>query len=83
MKIPDPFRAFSALCRVLWGVVTRSPVVVPVNVEKFRLKQCRKCPHLHSDLDQCGKCTCFVVLKCSLATEKCPDGRWGRWLGRS
>ena len=61
----------------------------PKEVIRFRRDVCRKCDHSEkrrvrggplgiTSLSQCQVCSCFIVAKTKLASEKCPLGKWDR-----
>lgn len=59
------------------------------NVIKLRRNECRNCEYATKNNDKvntptkgltnfsrCLKCSCVIMFKSSLATEKCPIGKW-------
>lgn len=48
---------------------------VAPEVKGRRLKICSTCPQ-KTTLNRCRACGCFLGLKTSLKTEKCPIGKW-------
>jgi hypothetical protein len=82
MIFPNPFYFAAAVGRIVWAKLRGEKVLVPVPVEVFRLETCENgCPFFDPEDRQCKACTCFIDLKCPIATEKCPKGRWGRFWG--
>lgn len=55
---------------------------------EFRMNVCRACEHFESEMEQCGKCGCFMDIKTRLFTNRnpknagrieithCPLGKW-------
>lgn len=43
---------------------------------KSRLEICMGCEHLNKRLVKCNKCGCFMKLKTTLKSAKCPIGKW-------
>ena len=43
---------------------------------KKRMKQCIEYEHFFKPTFSCKKCGCFLKLKCRLATQECPIGKW-------
>ena len=41
-----------------------------------RLAICNECPWLDKRLVKCRKCGCFMKLKSTLGSAKCPIGKW-------
>lgn len=81
--VPLKPRLFFAACgRVFWSLITGGPVFAPQDVADDRMTECerrnRSC--YDGETGQCKMCSCFVAIKTSLATEKCPLGVWGRWF---
>ena len=73
MKFPNPFNFFKALFRF-----AKRPEVAPEWVQTKRHSRCMHCPHNESG--QCQLCTCYCPMKVILATESCPDKRWGEYF---
>lgn len=44
------------------------------DIEK-RLSLCRSCSHLDKH-SRCDLCKCFVLLKTTITSESCPEGKW-------
>lgn len=42
-----------------------------------RLEICKSCEFFNESLYQCKQCGCFLQIKTSWATEKCPIDKWG------
>lgn len=82
MKLPNPLTFTAAVGRVVWAFIRRKPVFVPPEVECDRLSVCLPCKFFDAEARQCTVCTCFIDLKCPVATEKCPKGFWKRYWGR-
>jgi hypothetical protein len=77
MRFPNPLRFLRALFHF-----ARRPELAPDRVQAAREDRCRTCPfYEQTDLGaQCQSCTCLVSLKVMLATEKCPEKRWGEYF---
>lgn len=73
MKFPNFFTFVKAMWR-FW----KRPEVAPQAVQDVRAARCRLCPY--EEQGQCQKCTCVVDFKVILATEFCPDKRWGEYF---
>lgn len=41
-----------------------------------RLAICNTCPFFNKRLMKCRQCGCFMKLKTTLASAKCPRGHW-------
>lgn len=74
MRFPDIRRFFRALIAFF-----KRPVVVDDAIALRRQAICRQCPHLDREVSQCELCTCFMGFKTIMATEECPDRRWGQY----
>jgi hypothetical protein len=66
-----------ALARAAWHFLACKPVLVPLEKQQERMKQCEQCEHLNGG--NCELCGCNVALKVMFATEMCPD-RPPRWV---
>lgn len=76
LSIADRFSIFgTAVGRAAKAAVSpgQDVLATPSYVIKRRAI-CEGCPD--RDGKQCGKCSCFIVVKTRLATEHCPVGRW-------
>lgn len=60
--------------RIINAVKTGERVLVSEDIRKERARVCGRCSEYKMGF--CGKCKCYLSLKQSLATEKCPLGRW-------
>lgn len=52
---------------------------VATNIKQERLDICKNCEFYNStnpDNPTCNKCGCFLKIKTSWASEKCPIGKW-------
>jgi len=49
-----------------------------VTEEEFRTRMsvCQDCPSRIKATDQCGECSCFLIIKGKLSGMKCPLGKW-------
>jgi hypothetical protein len=49
-----------------------------VDEETFnqRLEICKSCEFFNSESIRCGKCGCFLNIKASWNSEKCPIDKW-------
>jgi len=45
-------------------------------VKNARYETCLSCPELIHLTKQCKQCGCFMVLKTTLESAKCPIGKW-------
>lgn len=45
-------------------------------VRKERLAICESCPLLFKPTYTCRRCMCFMKLKTSIASMRCPDNKW-------
>lgn len=43
---------------------------------EYRLEICNKCPFFNKRLKKCRQCGCFMSLKTTLKSAKCPVGHW-------
>lgn len=50
---------------------------VPDQIKQSRLIVCKSCEFFNESLYQCKQCGCFLKIKTSWATEKCPIDKWG------
>lgn len=78
MKFPNPFYALAAAYRAVKAWFKRDEVFVTQEISDERWSECLECPERDPDLNQCKVCSCFLVLKIELATEKCPRRKWKR-----
>jgi hypothetical protein len=53
------------------------------NIKANRLNTCKSCEHFNQSLHQCKLCGCFLQIKTSWATEKCPIDKWPQELIQS
>lgn len=49
---------------------------VDEKIKLDRLNICKSCEHFNESLHQCRHCGCFLQIKTSWATEKCPLDKW-------
>ncbi len=73
--IPTAIKAAGTFALALLFRGRRS--VAPREVAFKRLSVCWECPSMDRESKQCLKCLCYLPLKVSLTTEKCPEGKWG------
>lgn len=74
-----PRRFVSSIARMLRRVLYGKPTGVPTETYQRRLDVCHGCPRIDRTLahhPRCSVCNCFLVLKASISTESCPEGRW-------
>jgi len=45
-------------------------------VREERLKICESCPLLYKPTYTCRRCMCFMKIKSSIASMRCPDNKW-------
>lgn len=50
---------------------------VSEETKNSRLEICKSCEFFNESLYQCKQCGCFLKIKTSWATEKCPIDKWG------
>lgn len=55
---------------------SEDPVLTTPAVKAVRQLCCIKCTHYEVSSAQCRLCSCVVVLKVMLASERCPTGFW-------
>jgi coenzyme F420-reducing hydrogenase alpha subunit len=41
-----------------------------------RYKICEDCEHLSRAFKVCARCSCFMIVKVTLNSGKCPIGKW-------
>ncbi|ANS03396.1 hypothetical protein [uncultured Mediterranean phage uvDeep-CGR2-KM19-C269] len=46
------------------------------DVRKERLAICESCPFLFKPTFTCRKCMCFMKIKSSISSMRCPDNKW-------
>ena len=63
-----------AMARAAAAAVTAQPVWATPEVRADRWATCTACVELVDD--KCRLCGCYFLAKISLATEKCPIGKW-------
>jgi hypothetical protein len=73
--------AARAIFRKAYRLATFQNLLVSRGEEKNRLAKCDRCEHKvprQNGLDQCGVCSCILVLKVKFVDERCPldDPRW-------
>lgn len=66
-----------ALVRFVRALGSAQPALTDSDVALTRLERCEACRHYAVRERQCRLCTCYVDVKTLLASEKCPDKRWG------
>lgn len=49
---------------------------VSEETKNARLEICKSCEFFNESLYQCKQCGCFLNIKASWATEKCPLDKW-------
>ena len=64
-------RFVTAIARAL-----RHPTPISEAQIDRRIATCEACPRFDPRLRQCGACLCFVDLKATIATERCPEKYW-------
>jgi hypothetical protein len=74
MRLPNVKKFFRALLAFF-----KRPVVVPDTIALPRQTICRLCPNYDPVFAQCNLCTCFIGFKAIMATEECPERRWGQY----
>jgi hypothetical protein len=70
------FSLSAAIRRFFANFFTDKPLFVPTEERDRRVHLCEQCPHYWPEAEQCTKCTCFIVVKASLTSERCPEGHW-------
>jgi hypothetical protein len=43
---------------------------------KNRMDICKKCEYYNAESDKCNNCGCFLKIKASWNSEKCPIDKW-------
>jgi heterodisulfide reductase subunit A-like polyferredoxin len=68
----------TAAARAAGAISEGKELKVSDEEKEKRLAICNSCPHKEELIGQprCGACGCFLKLKASLATEKCPKDKW-------
>lgn len=74
MIFPNPVTFVVAMFRWACGYLAGEKPVATSDCQNARLVQCHACEQYASG--QCKKCTCYVVVKTWLSSEKCPLGKW-------
>ena len=71
--------ATAALTRTLRAAATGAPLTVNAEERAFRQNACAECQWFRGGDQRCSKCGCGMAGlagKWTLATERCPVGRW-------
>lgn len=74
----SPFRLARAVLHAGIYLLQRKPVIAPKIIVAYRRSKCEPCKF--RDHGQCRLCSCFIEVKTLMASESCPDGRWGKCL---
>lgn len=56
--------------------ISNGMIKVSDPIKEERMAICRACPLFNSSNKTCNKCGCFLEVKTSWASEKCPEGKW-------
>lgn len=59
---------------ILSNAIKGNPTLVPDEVRESRWDICLTCPMLQNN--RCSACGCFMKVKVSFHTSKCPEGKW-------
>ena len=73
-KMPSVFKQVANFAKSTFNHVASGAHKVPDHVYKSRLEICNSCDKLHKS--KCSECGCFVSMKASWASEKCPLEKW-------
>ncbi len=73
-KMPSVFKQAANLAKSTFNHVASGAHRAPDHVYKSRLEICNSCDKLHKS--RCSECGCFVSMKASWASEKCPLEKW-------
>lgn len=76
MIFPNPITFFKAALIGFWYGIRGYRTLTTTAEGLDRLCHCGPCPYRVNE--QCGKCSCWLVAKTALASEKCPVGKWPR-----
>lgn len=68
--------AAGAVGRAVGAIVRGEPVLADPATRAAREAICAACPAWVAAEKRCGRCGCYAAAKVTLATERCPDGRW-------
>lgn len=60
----------------IWDIFNPNQPRSSEELAEDRLSVCRTCEFYRPKTNQCKKCGCFMKLKTSLKTAKCPIGKW-------
>jgi hypothetical protein len=59
-----------------WDVFSKTSEKVTEKMKNNRLEICNNCTFFVKKVNICTKCGCQMNLKTSLASAKCPIGKW-------
>lgn len=65
----------SRFLSAIWRALVQ-PKQLSLDEEARRLETCERCPFFDPTYRKCTGCDCFVDLKTSIGSEKCPKGYW-------
>lgn len=58
-----------------WDLINGSPRS-PEEIAAYRLEICKGCEWFRQRTQTCKKCGCFMKLKTTLESARCPIGKW-------
>ena len=76
IKYPNIFDKIQNLAGSIFSHVSNSFENVNSDIKLQRLSICNSCEFLDKDSKSCNVCGCFVEVKTSWASEKCPIDKW-------
>ena len=70
--------------RVAKGALNGQGFLAPQDIQKARMKKCKKCEcfyesAINENQNRCTACGCYLTNKVSLAAAECPKGKWGAY----
>lgn len=57
----------------------KNPSIVPRAVAEERMEVCRNCNYFKTKSQVCELCGCYLPLKTSMVSMKCPLDKWAEW----
>lgn len=77
IKIPSFRNRIASFFESSYNYISSGLNNVSEETKNSRLEICKSCEFFNPSLVQCQKCGCFLNIKTSWATEKCPLDKWG------
>jgi len=65
--------------KVVVAVLSGKEILCDAQVQACRLEACASCEFRREGYEVCAVCGCKIQAKTALATESCPEGKWGAW----